>query len=59
VAKNEDLKITKELEKIFERMKKEGKTVTDIEKLETTPEMVREAFEYQEEKDKGEESKNN
>lgn len=42
------------LEKIFERKKVEGKTVTDVKRIETTPEMVREAFEHQKEKGKNE-----
>lgn len=42
------------LEKIFERKKIEEKTISDIERLETTPEMIQKAFKYQKEKDKNE-----
>lgn len=38
----------------LEAKKIEGKTVTDIERIETTPEMIKEAFKYQKEKDKNE-----
>ncbi|MFX0022181.1 MAG: hypothetical protein ACFE9S_07630 [Candidatus Hermodarchaeota archaeon] len=44
----------KRLEDIFERKRIEGKTITDIERIETTPERIKEAFEYQKGKDENE-----